>query len=205
MIWHDVQQNTEHWLQLRGGRVGGSSIGKIMSNFPKTFGEPAKQLAVQVAIEQLTGRYKESGYSNAYMERGHELEPIARALYEQEFFCTVTNGGYFEDGIVGVSPDGLVDDDGAIEIKSVIDHVQYATVKRGDFDPKYKWQLYLNLKTAEREWIDYVSFCPEFPEGKQLFVCRVYRKDCTGYFSQIEDRIGQFSALVEEVKGVVMK
>lgn len=204
MIWHDVQQNTDDWLLLRCGKVGGSSIGKIMANYGKAFGQPAKDLAVKIAIEQITGKPIESNYSNEHMERGHEQEPIARAMYEQENFCSVGNGGFFDDGLCGVSPDGTVDDDGIIEIKSVISHVQYATIKRDSFDPKYKWQLYFNLKVTGREWIDYVSYCSQFPEGKRLFIKSVEKTSCVEQFEMIDKRLSEFAVLVEDCKKTIM-
>ena len=201
MIWHNVQQNTDEWFGLRAGKVGGSSIGTIMANYGKDFGEPAKKLAVSVAVEQLTGTRQEQSYSNQHMERGHEQEPIARTLYEQETFSTVTNGGFIEcSDLVGISPDGLVDDDGIVEIKSVVAHVQYSTIKRGSFDPAYKWQLFYNLQHSERDWIDYVSFCAEFPQGKRLFIYRIVRADCKEVFEMMNDRMQQFAELVQSIK-----
>jgi hypothetical protein len=201
--WIDVQQNTEEWESLRIGRIGGSSIGKIMANYGKAFGDPAKKLAQKIAIEQITGRAISDNYSNGDMERGHEQEPIARALYEDHFFSPVTNGGYFVDGNIGVSPDGLVDSDGMIEIKSVIYSVHFDTIKRNDIDPSYKWQLYFNLMISGREWIDFVSFCADFPEGKKLFVRRVYAKESTEYFAQIDTRLSEFWQMVYAYKNMV--
>lgn len=204
MIWHDVEQGTEEWFQLRCGKLGGSSIGKVMANIGKSFGQPAHDLAVKIAIEQITGRPIEQNYTNSHMERGHEQEPIARALYEQDQFVSVTNGGFFEDGdLYGVSPDGLVDDDGGIEIKSVIQNVQFQTVKRGAMDPSYKWQVYLELLVSGREWWDYVSFCSAFPEGKRLFIDRVWRKDSAEMFDSINSRVDEFRFLVDEKKKVI--
>jgi len=104
-MWHDIPQNTPEWLQMRVGKIGGSSIGKIMACYGKAFGDPAHDLAVKVAIEQITGKSQESGYTNEHMERGHEQEPIARMMYEEHYFVDVTNGGFFENGDIGVSPD----------------------------------------------------------------------------------------------------
>lgn len=198
MQWHDVAQNTEEWFAMRVGKIGGSSIGSIMANYGKAFGEPAKKLAAKLAIERVTGISHENSYTNVHMERGHEQEPIARFLYESTYFVDVTNGGYFSEGNIGVSPDGLVHDNGVIEIKSVLSHIQMKTIKRNKYDSSYKWQLFFNLKVAEREWIDYVSFCAEFPEGKRLFVYRLYSKDLQEEFDKIDLRLTLFEKLVDE-------
>lgn len=203
-MWIDIRQNTDEWLDMRAGKVGGSSIGKIMANYGKAFGEPAKKLAVQLAIEQITGKPILSSFTNDHMSRGHEQEPIARALYEDTFFCEVTNGGMFDNGKTGISPDGLVYDDGIIEIKSVIASVQFATVKRMNIDPSYKWQCVFNLKESGRDWLDYVSFCAEFPQGKRLFDYRIIKGNVQEQFEMIDSRLNEFWPLVEESKEIIL-
>jgi hypothetical protein len=201
MIWHNIDQSADRdaWLDLRCGKVGGSEIGKVMANYGKAFGPPAHDVALRVAIEQITGCRQESGFSNAHTERGIEQEPIARALYEQEYFCTVSNGGYFDSGdIIGSSPDGLVRDDGQIEIKSVIQTVHYANVKRRSYDPSYKWQLFQSLMLSGRKWLDFISFCSEFPAGKRLYVFRIFRKELDVEFKMISTRVDEFRKLVDE-------
>ena len=120
MIWHDVEQNGEEWDALRLGKATASNFGLIMANDGKAFGEPAKRYAIQLALEQIKGCKSEFGFSNEHMERGHEQEPIARMLYEEMNFVDVDNGGFFDHETYGDSPDGLVGQDGLVEIKSVI-------------------------------------------------------------------------------------
>lgn len=175
-----------------------------LKNPEKSFTDLAKKAAISIAREQITGkRSLATSYSNAHMERGHEQEPIARALYEDLYFVDVTNGGFFDCDNLGCSPDGLVNSDGLIEIKSVIDHVQYATIKRGGIDPVYKWQVYFNLMTTEREWIDYVSYCADFPEETQLYIHRVNKSECLDYFTEMKNRITDFFKLVEQSKLII--
>ena len=198
--FHDVDQTTdqnEEWLQLRSGKLTSSSMAKVMANFGKAFGKPAQELAVNIAVEQITGERQSSGYTNTHMERGHEEEPLARMLYEQENFVEVTNGGFFDAGFTGCSPDGMVADDGLIEIKSVIPHVHYSSIKRQNVDPAYKWQCISNLKITERDWLDFVSYCSGFPEGKRLFVYRLHAINCRPEYDQIDARVAEFRLLVE--------
>lgn len=204
MRWVDVEQNTDEWVALRCGRIGGSSIGCIMANYGKAFGAPAHKLAVNLAVEQITGQPQESGYTNDHMQRGHEQEPIARELYEHKMFCDVTNGGYFQSGSdEGCSPDGLVSYDGLIEIKSVIATVQFDTVKRKKLAPAYRWQHFFNLKVSGRKWIDFVSFCAEFPRGKRLFTDRVYREKIWHQINMIDIRIAEFRELIGKKKTII--
>ncbi len=204
MQFHNIEQNTDEWLDLRIGKVTGSSCSKIMANYGKAFGEPAKKAAVTIALEQITGKRSESEmYKNEHMERGHEQEPLARALYESEYFVDVSNGGFFDCGNTGCSPDGLVDDNGLIEIKSVIPSVHYANIKRGNVDPAYKWQIYFNLLYTQREWIDFVSYCYDFPKNKQLYVFRVTAGESKEQFEMIESRLLDFFKLVDQVKETI--
>ena len=200
MKWIDVKQTEDsEWMDLRMGKVGGSSIGKIMANYGKAFGNPAHDVALKIALEKITGIRQESGFSNAHTDRGHEQEPIARMLYEDRTFCNVTNGGFYDSSeFEGVSPDGLVSTDGVIEIKSVIATQHFPTIKRGSFDPKYQWQLYFNLKCSGRDWIDYVEYSSDFPVGKQLFIYRILKSDCSEKFAMIETRMAEFVVLIND-------
>ena len=210
-MWVDIEQNNDDWLLLRSGKATGSVISCVMANSIKkkdgvvtfdpesAFGDPAKKLAVDIAVQQLTGRIKENGYSNDHMERGHAEEPLARELYEDEYFCEVTNGGFFDNGFTGCSPDGIVGD-GIIEIKSVIASTQYKTIKKQSFDSAYRWQITFNLKESGADWLDYISFSSEFPLGNQLFVKRVFAKDLMEDFERIDARLVQFKELVDAIK-----
>lgn len=201
----DVNQNSDEWFALRGGKLTSSNLGKIMANFGKSFGEPAKKYAYNMANEQITGEPISSDYSNAHMERGHEQEPIARMIYEEQTFCDVTNGGFFESDFIGCSPDGLVGDSGAIEIKSVISNVHYLNVKRQKVDPAYKWQCVGNLKFTGRDWLDFISYCSTYPEGKQIFIHRIRKEDLIEEFKMIDERVAGFKSLVDECKKTILE
>jgi hypothetical protein len=205
MIFHDIEQNTDAWFDIRAGKLTSSNMGKVMANYGKAFGNPAKQLATKIAIERITEKPMDSnGYSNAHMERGHEQEPIARSLYETEYFCDVTNGGFFDGGDVGCSPDGLVDNDGCIEIKSVIHSVHMDNIKRQSIDPAYKWQCIANLHFTGRDWLDFISYCAEFPQGKRLYVCRVHSDQVGSEVAMMNTRIVEFMELVETTKDMIL-
>lgn len=199
-MFHDIQQNTDEWLDLRIGKLTGSAISKVMANYGKAFGDPAKKLAVDIAIEQLTGKSHSDGYTNAHMERGHEQEPLARLEYETQFFTDVSNGGFFDNGFTGCSPDGLVFDDGLVEIKSVIPSVHYERIRTGKYDSAYQWQLMFNLKETRREWIDFVSYCQAFTEKKKLIVFRLWKDNLKDEFEKIDIRVDEFKKLVDEIK-----
>jgi len=199
MIWHPVLQNTPEWLDLRCGKVTASNFGCFMANDGKAFGDSAKRYALQIALERITGCKLENGFSNEHTIRGHEQEPFARTLYEEQYFIDVTNGGFFDCGLYGDSPDGLVGSDGVIEIKSVIASIHYATMKRNSFDPCYMWQLIAHLECTGRKWVDFISYCSEFPEDKQLLVFRLHREDYTDHINHLIARRTEFLQLVQSI------
>ena len=198
----DVEQNTDEWFALRLGKVTSSNFSKIMANLGKDFGSPAIEYAQKVALEYVTGNRDESAsYKNGYMERGHELEPVAVELYERETFYSVTNGGFNQEEskepiLLGDSPDGNVGEDGCIEIKSVIPNTQWKRIKKGGIDLAYKWQIHGHIWLGDKQWCDFISYCPEMPENKQLHIFRVERDDII--ISLMDERLDEFKGVVME-------
>lgn len=198
MRFYDVEQNTDEWMALRLGKATASNFACFMANDGKAFGDPAKRYALQLALEIMTGRKADYGFENEHTKRGHEQEPIARQLYEDTTFSQVTNGGFFCHKTYGDSPDGLVGQDGGIEIKCVVPDTHKANLKRQSFDPAYRWQLIGHLDCTGREWFDFVSYCSDFPEGKQLFIHRLYRQDYQEEIERLRVRRAQFLQLVQQ-------
>lgn len=165
----------------------------------KAFTDQAYNLAVNIAIGRITGTTSvNAGFTNQNMGRGHEQEPIALKLYEDMFFCETSNGGFFGSDFLGCSVDSLVYGDGVVEIKSVLSHIHKANVKRQSIDPTYKYQFFCNLMFTGREWLDFVSYCADYPIDKRLYVCRIYACDLMDEFKAIKSRIEMFSDLVNK-------
>ena len=200
MIFHDIEQNSDDWQALRCGKATSSNFSCFMANYGKEFGEPAKKYALQIALERINGTKIESGFTNEHMERGLEQEPLARMRYEDESFVEVKNGGFFDCGLYGDSPDGLVNGNGIIEIKSVIASTHYSNLLRGSFDTAYKWQLIGHLDCTGRDWVDFVSFCTDFPLNKQLIVYRTYKEEVSEELKMLEDRRNLFLKLVTSIE-----
>ena len=204
MIFHNVKQNNDEWYNLRCGKLTNSALCKAMANYGKAFGEPAKKYAAQIALEQITGNPCGSSYTNEAMQRGHDEEPLARMEYENQTFCTVDNGGFFEIGDLGCSPDGLVGKDGVIEIKSAEPHIHFERIRKQSYDSVYKWQLIGNMKMTGRDWIDFISYCKDFPEDKKIYVCRLHAKDFSEEYKMIDIRVAEFRKLIEKAKSTIL-
>ena len=204
MKFYDIKQNSEEWFELRKGIITGSKISCVMANNGKSFGEVAKKYAINLAIEQITNQRIESDFKNSHMIRGNDQEPLAITSYEEYNFIEVSNGGFYSDGVIGCSPDGLVADDGMIEVKSVIPTVQFANIKRQAIDPSYKWQIYFNLYVSGKDWIDFISYCDNYAPNKKLFIHRLYRSDLVDEFEEMKNRINEFIVYVGKQKEIIL-
>lgn len=198
MAWINVEQNTQEWEELRLGKITASQFGAVINESTSLVGKTARDYALKLALERIKGSKSVNQVKTFHMKRGHEQEPIAKALYESQYFYTVDNGGFYDCGFYGDSPDGRIADNGLIEIKSVTAPVQYETLIRNSYDSVYHWQIIGHLYCSGREWCDYASYCADFPDGKQLLVYRIHRKDVLKDIEILAERLIAFNKLVNE-------
>ena len=192
-VFHEIDQSTDDWLQLRMGFITSSNFAKIMANYPGGFGNPALEYAMRIAIEGQTKSSVET-FKSEWMERGIELEQDAREQYQIETFSEVAPGGFMEMGRIGSSSDGLTGK-GMIEIKSPKYTTHFERLIKGGMDLKYKWQVHGQMWIYDRPWVDFVSYCPDFPQRKQLYVFRVERDAETE--KKLITRLNQFVQQVD--------
>lgn len=169
-IHNDIVQGSEEWLALRLGKFTASNAQAIANN-----GRGLETLVYEKVAEKITGKAKDQ-YTNADMDRGNELEEMARNSYELETGILVKKVGFVElSEWVGASPDGTIDEDGLQEIKCKNDahFVRFMYTKK--IDPEHMWQMQMQMHVTERKWVDYVLFNPNF--AKSLLVTRVQRDE----------------------------
>jgi predicted phage-related endonuclease len=172
----EIIQGSDEWKQLRCGLITGSKISDVMQEKKGT--GYANYLA-QLVCERLTGCVTET-YKNAYMERGNEDEPLARECYEFVTGNEVEQIAFVKHPTIdcfGVSPDGLIGDDGMVEIKRKIPAIHIDYIFKNRIPPEYVKQMTAELACTGRKWNEFVSYCPELPENMQLFVCRMERDE----------------------------
>lgn len=188
----DYEQGTPEWHQCRAGIITASAMHKVLAQGQ---GKTRLSYIYQMIGERVTGDPVDS-YSNQHMERGHEQEPIARNLYRIQTDVDTVKAGfmrnYGEIGYVGYSPDDLVGDDGLLEIKSKMPHLQAEILDRDEVPSEHRLQLQTGLWVSEREWIDFVSYSPFFP----LFIKRVYRDESC--IAHMKKEVIKFYADLEE-------
>ena len=160
MKHHDIEQNTEEWLTLRLGKFTASTFSDL---FMKKETAGYRKAIRKVAFERLTGESPES-FKNEWMDRGHELEPMAREAYELHTFNVVDNGGFFEySEWVGASPDGLIGDEGILEIKSPAYSTLIDYILTNRLPSEYTYQVQGQLYVTKRKWCDFVAYHPKLP------------------------------------------
>jgi len=164
---HNMEQGSPEWNAIRLGRMTGSNAQRI-----GVCGKGLETYALELTAEILTGKAKD-GFNNEHMERGHELEAEARAMYEIETGNIVTEAGFVTYGDdIGVSPDGCVlEHNGGIEIKSPSDKVFLQFLLDGKIDTKYLWQIQKQILVMGWKWCDYVLYNPNFENS--LIITRV--------------------------------
>lgn len=178
----ELLQGTDAWLQARSGKVTASRIADLCSKLKSGKGESAgrRNYRAQIVCELLTGMPQGGDYVSPAMQRGTELEPLARVEYEIKAGCTVEQIGFVRHGEIeraGCSPDGTIGARGLCEIKcpNPATHIDYllGKVPPAEYIPQMAWQM----ACTGRQWVDFVSYCPDLPESLQLFVVRLERDD----------------------------
>ena len=155
----------------------------------------SRALTLTLAAERITG-WTEHVYVNAAMERGNMDEPLARDLYSVTYAPATQVGFMVRDDwgfSTGYSPDGIVGDDGLIEVKSRAPKKHLATILAGDVPPECTAQIQCGLLVSGREWCDYLSWCGGMPMWRK----RVYPDPM--WFGATVQAVVNFEAAVADI------
>lgn len=175
-----MEQRSEEWFAARLGKVTASRLADVLATIKTGESASRRNYRIELVCERLTMK-KADGFSNIHTERGVELEPIAKSAYEAQKGYFVDDVGFVNHPTIlmsGASPDGLVADDGLIEIKcpTPANHLESVLSKKAPskYIPQMQWQM----ACTGRKWCDFVSYCAEFGATEHaLFVTRVHRDD----------------------------
>ncbi|QPI11753.1 YqaJ viral recombinase family protein [Stutzerimonas stutzeri] len=200
-------ENSQHssaWWESRLGKVTASRVKDVMSKGRGGAPSATRQnYKMQLLCERLTGK-REEGFTSAAMQRGNELEPIARMAYELYADAEVTEAGLIlhpkiED--FGASPDGLIllpKGRGGLEIKCPNTATHVATIQSGKHDPQYEWQMFAQMACADLEWVDFVTFDDRLPDELQYACFRLERDEAR--IRQMETEIKLFLEELAELE-----
>ena len=188
----DLVQGSAQWLQARCGLVTASRVADVVAKTKSGYSASRATYMGELIAERLTG-VPTQGYINAAMQWGTEKEPLAREAYAAQTFDDVVQVGFVlhpRIAMSGASPDGLVGDDGMLEIKAPNTSTHVDTLLTQRIPEKYITQMLWQMACAERSWCDYCSFDPRLPPEMQLFVKRLERDD--GRIAELEQEVSAF-------------
>jgi hypothetical protein len=190
----DIQQGTPEWLALRLGIVTCSELDSLLVNGKGEagFGAGAFTYMNPLIGERITGELADPFTGNRHTERGHELEGVARILYEDREEVKTTQVGIILNHGIGYSPDSLVADEGLTEIKTKLPKLQVEVILGGEVPKEHVAQCQGGLWVSEREWIDFVCYWPGMP----LFIKRAYRDEVM--IRKLSERVKTFYEILDE-------
>jgi len=200
-----MEQRTDEWFESRLGKATASRIADIIAKTKTGPSASRDNYAVQLVLERITQSKGES-YTNAAMQWGTDTEPMARQQYELKRGVFVDEVGFIDHPTIamsGASPDGLVGADGLVEIKCPNSATHMETLVSRKIPQKYIPQMMWQMCCTGRNWCDFVSFDPRFPENLQIFVERV-EYDPT-YARMLELEVTQFLDEVEKKVEILRK
>lgn len=204
MIYHDDPQGSDAWLASRSGVITASKF-KDARDRLKSGGPSSKcsAYAAQVALERIAGRPIDKTFQNWQMREGQEQEPFARIAAESIKGYLVEEVGFIttDDRVFGYSPDGLIDGDGLLEIKTILSgDVALSVVGKNDLS-EYMDQCNGGLWLTGRKWIDLVIWCPALePIGKHLTIHHITRDE--EKIEALEADLMKFKAMVDQNEAI---
>lgn len=194
----EIVQGSPEWHALRCGKVTASRVADVVAQTSKGWGASRANYAAELIAERLTGVAAE-GFTNAAMQWGTDQEPNARMAYEFMHDVAVEQVAFVVHPSIpdaGASPDGLVGENGLVEIKCPNTATHIDTLIKQMIPAKYITQMQWQMACTGRAWCDFVSYDPRLPESMQLFVKRVERDSAT--IESLEREVVAF--LMEEVE-----
>jgi len=192
-----MEQRSPEWFAARCGSLGASQLNEALATTKNGWGASRENLKNRIIAERLTGTPTES-FTNAAMQWGVDQEDNARKAYEAHTGTFVDEMGIAFHPVLKhthASPDGLVGDDGLLEIKCPNTTTHIETLKSQKVPSKYMNQMLWQMRCVDRQWCDYVSFDPRLPQHLQLFVKRVERDDAA--IAELEAKVAEFLTEVE--------
>jgi putative phage-type endonuclease len=205
MMIEMIEQRSDAWFEARIGKVTASKVADVIAKTQSGYAASRANYMAQLVCERLTGE-REEFFTSSAMQHGTDTEPLARAAYESLKDVLVDEVGFVPHPTIemaGASPDGLVGDDGLLEIKCPNTATHIDTLLTQTVPSKYNTQMQFQMACTGRLWCDFVSFDNRLPEELQLFVKRVPRDDV--FIKQTEDAIVKFLAELDDKINKLMK
>ena len=188
---YNFEQRTEDWYNIRKGKMTASNAETIIAN-----GKGLETYIYNLMAEYYSSAEKEN-YINADMQRGIDLEPEARLEFEFYTDLDVQEVGFIEyNDFIGVSPDGLIGDDGLIEIKCPNDSIYFKLLLSNNIKPEYIAQMQMQMYVTDRQYCYFVSYNPNFE--KSLYIKKINRDE--EMIDKLKKGLERGTELIKEIK-----
>lgn len=183
----NIEQGTDEWHETRRGVITGSRFKDIVTPAKGELSKSSKKYMHELVAERMGATVE--FFTNEYMQRGNELEDSARTAYEFVMDCEVNEVGFCLDDskVIGVSPDGLIGEDGGLEIKCPKETTHISYLEDGGLPLIYKPQVQGSMWITGRKWWDFMSYHPDLPP----LIIRVHRDE--DYIEKMNKGIVEFS------------
>jgi putative phage-type endonuclease len=204
----EVEQRSNEWFALRLGKVTASRVADLMAKTKTGYSATRENYMAQLVVERISNSQAES-FTNAAMQWGTDQEPYARAEYEATQGAMVEECGFVSHPTIemaGASPDGLIGDEGLIEIKCPNTATMIDVLLTGVVASKYNTQMQFQMACTGRQWCDYVVFDPRMPAKAQMFIKRVARDEAfiaemeaevTKFLSEVAEKVAKIQSIIE--------
>lgn len=193
-------QGSDEWLQARKGIATCSEFSNIISPALAKESASLPKYAKKLALELTYDKLKEESFKSAAMQAGNDLEKIARQLYQEKTLNYVEEVGFIKTdcGNFGFSPDGLVEDEGIIEIKCLEAEAHSEIILNDQMPNDYKCQVQGGLWISERKWCDFIAYNHYHPT-KKLLIFRVKRDE------EFIKKIAELAKKTIEIRNEILK
>ena len=189
--YYEVEQRSDEWFQAKMGKMSASNADTILANGK----------GLETYIYSLMAEYYSKGekvhYTNADIERGILLEPEAKIEFEFYTGLEVREVGYVElNEYILASPDGLIGDDGLIEIKCPNDSIYFKLLLSNNIKPEYIAQMQMQMYVTDRQYCYFVSYNPNFE--KSLYIKKINRDE--EMIDKLKKGLERGTQLIKEIK-----
>ena len=188
---HNFEQRTDEWYAIRKGKMTASNAETIIAN-----GKGLETYIYNLMAEYYSSAEKEN-YINADMQRGIDLEPEAKIEFQFYTGLDIKEVGYVEfNEYILVSPDGLIGDDGLIEIKCPNDSIYFKLLLSNNIKPEYIAQMQMQMYVTDRQYCYFVSYNPNFE--KSLYIKKINRDE--EMINKLKKGLERGTQLIKEIK-----
>lgn len=190
---YTYEQRSQDWFKVKEGKISSSGCDRIMKK--RGLGVGGETYCMEITASILQQHFNPT-YVSASMQQGIEREPIAKEIYEEEKMMKVKEAGFIVfytdhpdlkilNGFLGVSPDGLIGEEGGLEVKCPEPNQHTSNLTQEVCHDKYYDQIQMCLFVTGRKWWDLLTFNPDFKDGYKWKITRIYPdKDWQGTFVQ---------------------